>query len=72
MKIGTFEVRELEAFPPNENPFWHDATSMGIYIGTNICVMHMNYENQKTHHLTIINTVTGERIKILFDRKEDK
>ena len=56
------EITKLESFPPKENPFWHDLFHMGQAVGKNIMIMYSQHENN--NYIIVINTDTGERIKI--------
>lgn len=59
-------IEKLEDFPPNENPFRHDAEHMGTRIGTNVFVMMPNFESQHCPYLICVNKETGERVKLSF------
>lgn len=59
-------VKQLDAFPPNANPFHHDAYHMGSTMGNNCTVMFENFEDKECKYLIVINTKTGERIKIIL------
>jgi hypothetical protein len=58
-------VEEMEAIEKG-NPFLSDNFNMGTYVATNVAVMFRNFDNQKADYIIIVNTVTGERIKIKF------
>lgn len=48
------------------NPFCQDAYHMGTYLGKNVCVMYPNHSTEECPYLIIVNTRTGERLKINF------
>jgi hypothetical protein len=49
------------------NPFHQDIINMGTRLGKNVIVMHQNHDNDEAKFLTIVNTKTGERMRITFD-----
>jgi hypothetical protein len=59
-------VEILEPFPPNSNPFFHDAMRMGVRVGTNAYVMMYNHPDCHCEELVVVDTVTGERLAIKF------
>lgn len=59
-------TEKLDSFPPNSNPFHHDAYHMGTQIGSNCTIMHPNHSNKECDYIIVINTKTGERLKINF------
>jgi hypothetical protein len=61
------KVEKLEDYPKNCNPFHHDPVSMGTNIASNVTIMHMNFEDAQCEELVIVNTESGERLKITFD-----
>jgi hypothetical protein len=63
----SIEIHNLESFPPNSNPFLHDAVRMGIQIGKNVTVMMMNHGHERCDKLVIVNTTTGERVMVEFN-----
>ena len=54
----------LPNFPPNSNPFNHDAYHMGTTIGTNCTIMMSNHSDKECEYIIVNNTKTGERLKI--------
>jgi len=50
------------------NPFRQDFSSMGTQIGKNVTIMHMNFPDGVADYITVIDTLTGKRIRITFDR----
>lgn len=65
--INGFGVKSLESFPENCNPFNHDSYLMGTTIGKNLTVMYENHPDNSCKYLVLVNTKTGERIKILIE-----
>jgi hypothetical protein len=63
------KVKKAEPFPANENPFLHDSYNMGTTIGTNVTVMFDNHASERCNYLIVVNTETGERVRIVFDEK---
>lgn len=64
------QATELESFPPDENPFWHDAVSVGIRLGDFLCgtrgtedyyVMASGFSK---YDFYIVHKPTGKRIGI--------
>lgn len=74
---GFGTVEKLDSFPPNENPFNHDAFHMGTKMGKDLMIMHANHTNEKCNYMIFINTKTGERFRVKFsetflkNKKED-
>ena len=60
------QTHMLEPFPPNENPFLHDAVHMGTRLGKNVVVMHSNHSYEEAKYLIIVNVTTGERMKVML------
>jgi len=60
-----FEMVPMEPIPAGENPYDHDHFNMGARIGSNLTVMFACFETQKCGYLTLVNTETGERVRIL-------
>jgi len=60
------KVIEIEKIKPG-NPFNEDFYNMGIQIGTNVTVMMDNHSDKVCKYLIVVDTTTGERIKILFE-----
>lgn len=60
------KIIECKPFPPNSNPFKHDAFNMGEYLGSNVAIMFGNHSLSHCDYLYVINTETGERIRIEF------
>lgn len=54
----------LPNFPPNSNPFHHDAYHMGTTLGTNCTILFANHSDKECEYIIVVNTVTGERLKI--------
>ena len=58
------KTETLSPFPPNTDPFVHDLENMGTVIGVNCMVMFKNHKNETCRFVIIVNTETGERIKV--------
>ena len=54
----------LMSLPVGENPFHHDLFNMGIALCTNLVVMHGKHFNEHQPWIHVVNTVTGERMRI--------
>lgn len=59
-------VEVLESFPPGSNPFHHDLYRMGMRLGTNVVAMFEKFDHQEQAYLIIVNTATGERVRLNF------
>lgn len=60
----TIEI--LEPFPANSNPFRYDLERMGVVIGANVVAMMMNHKYERCSDAIIVDTNTGQRIRITF------
>jgi hypothetical protein len=58
-------VESLSSFPPNANPYVHDAYHMGTEIANDLHVMFTAFEGNK--YIILIHKITGERVKVWFD-----
>ena len=56
----------MESIPANGNPFQHDQFNMGTQIGANVHVMFGGFVDDRQSQMIVINTETGERIRITF------
>ena len=65
-------AKVLEPIPAGDNPFRHDLSNMGSTIGTNITVMFHNHQDQRGEYLIVVNTETGERVRLVFAEKSTK
>lgn len=72
IKIGNFELKKLEGFPPDSNPFLHDGFNMGTPIARNCMIMHRTHTTMDADYLVIVNTDTGERLSVVFKNEKDK
>jgi hypothetical protein len=54
----------MEAIKPG-NPFLSDLERIGADLDNNVTVMFLNHENNK--EFVIVDTRTGERLKLLLD-----
>ncbi len=69
------KMQTLESFPPNQNPFHYDAYHMGTYLGgsgkdTSVCIMFAAHK--ENNYIIVIDCVTGQRIRLDFDREIEK
>lgn len=67
----TISANVLKPFPPNENPFNHDLFNMGTKMGKDLMIMHANHDTEDCKYIVLINTKTGERVKIEFDTTQE-
>jgi hypothetical protein len=58
-------IEELESFPAEENPFWHDHYHMGSDLDNDWLVMYENFQDNK--YFIFCNKKTGERFKIYLE-----
>lgn len=56
-------VVKMEPIEPG-NPFLSDIYHMGVRLGTNCMVMMANHDNTVCKYLIIVDTTTGERVRI--------
>tara|TARA_R110002012_G_C11213093_1_gene561481 strand:+ start:8 stop:331 length:324 start_codon:yes stop_codon:yes gene_type:complete len=61
MKI---EVKTLDSFPPNSNPFHHDMFHMGLEIGKDLLMMYQNHAHEDMRYMILVDTKTGDRLQI--------
>jgi len=54
----------LKGIPPQSNPFHYDAFNMGTQVASNCIIMHDSHNDQKTRSIIVINTDTGERMRV--------
>jgi len=70
INVKPMEPMEVEAEDKEQNisinPFCQDAFNMGEQIGTNVTVMFGNHDHEHCDYLIVVNTKTGERIRITF------
>jgi hypothetical protein len=50
------------------NPFCQDQIRMGTAIGRNVTIMFSNFPRQECEYLVIVDTRTGERMRVTFDK----
>lgn len=62
-----FKISTLNPNPPNSNPFDYDSYNMGTQLGNNCIVMYGNHQNEICNYLVLVNTATGELIKVEFE-----
>ena len=68
-------ITTLDSFPAGDNPFKHDMYHMGTYLGgsghdMDVCIMFAKHEHND--YIIVVDTVTGQRIKINFDRPKEE
>lgn len=53
------------------NPFRQDSYHMGTQLGTNAVAMFANFDKDNCEYLILVNTITGERLKVnIINKKE--
>lgn len=57
------KTEEMEPIKPG-NPFLSDSVHMGERLGTNVCVMFMRFPDEYHDYLIVVNTRTGQRLKV--------
>ena len=62
-----FKIETLNPIPPKSNPFSYDSYNMGTKIGANCTVMYDKFPRENHSYLIVINTATGERVKLEFE-----
>jgi len=60
----------LKAFPPNSNPFRHDAFHMGQGFGKNHMLMFPNHASEELKYFILVDTSTGKRIRFTVEPDE--
>lgn len=60
------ETRNADSIPPGANPFHHDQFNMGTKIASNVTIMHPSFPEQETEYVIVVNTKTGERLRVYF------
>lgn len=48
------------------NPFQHDFYHMGTFVGRNVAIMYERHDHDDQGYIIVINTLTGERLRINF------
>jgi hypothetical protein len=75
MKIETLKPFEMNEDELNSdgtlNPFHQDVSNMGTRLGSNVIIMHSNFDSSPAEYLVVVDTKTGERIKITFDNAKE-
>lgn len=66
------EFMQARTMPPIEpgNPFVGDMFNMGTIIGANVTVMYGNHAAERQAYIIVVNTETGERMKITFPKRK--
>lgn len=65
------EITNLPSWKPNCNPMRENLTLMGNQVATNVFILTPAHRSERTSYIELINTETGERIKINFDPDPD-
>ena len=66
--VKPFEMNEDELMHDGTlNPFHQDISNMGTRLGSNVMIMHSNFDSKPAEWLVVVDTKTGERIRITFD-----
>lgn len=60
------ETIQLPSIPANSNPFDYDLYNMGTRVASNCIIMHSTHSTQDAASVIVINTVTGERTKVVL------
>jgi hypothetical protein len=63
------KVVQLTPIDPG-NPFLSDAFHMGTQVGNNVTVMYWRFPTEHHDYLIVVDTSTGERIRIEFPKQE--
>jgi hypothetical protein len=66
MQIEQMERMTIDNTPIN--PFNQDFYHMGTLIGKNVTVMFEKFARDMHNYIIVINTITGERIRINLDK----
>jgi len=64
------KVYKLDSIRPG-NPFREDPYHMGTVLGDNLVVMYKNFPKDKCPFIILINTTTGERLKVNLDEENN-
>ena len=67
--VEGMKFEKIEPMTPNEdktpfNPFQQDLFHMGTKLGKNITILHRNFPKDNCEYLILVNTITGEQIKV--------
>ena len=69
-------VTENDPIPPNSNPFHYDESNMGSELVRGWVVMHPGYGDAEglapLNYMILVNTVSGQRIRLTLSKKESK
>ncbi len=68
---SVFKTKQLESFPVNENPFWHDSFHMGTYVAKNLLVMHRSHDSENAEYIILCHVPSGQRIKVSFPKERN-
>lgn len=59
------QIEQMDKIEPG-NPFLSDFCNMGTTMGTNCTIMYGTFPSDRLRYLIVVNTETGERIRIKF------
>lgn len=62
------KTETLGSFPAG-NPFHHDLFRMGQEVGSNVMVMFEKHTHEEQPYIIVVNTKTGERLKLTFEEE---
>ena len=68
----SIKPQRMDSIPAGENPFCHDHYNMGARLGHNVYVMFENFAKDRCPYLIVVNTETGERVRLMFLNKEGR
>lgn len=57
-------VKQLVSIPAGKNPLIYDLYHMGTYVASNVLVMHYTHPTEKAKYVIVVNTETGQRLRI--------
>ena len=64
------EVEELESYPKDSNVFHHDLWNMGTRLAKDHMIMHSFHPGEELQPFQIVNTITGERVRITITEED--
>ena len=70
MRIKFVPMERLPSVDGEINPYLHDLENMGSTIGKNLHCMQGNHDTEKCRYLILIDTITGDRVKIEIEQDE--
>lgn len=70
MHIEKMNDLPMQANGKRMNAFIDDFSNIGQHMGTNCIIMYPNNPHEKMKYLIVINTETGEKIKVIVDTED--